>query len=897
MIAYTMEISSSRRIRLAFWLTIAVKAVLICLLAIGAFSGLQQFEGKAFLWRLVTYPVAAFVVPIIWYLTHRRASYPYAVDILLTLPFLIDTVGNTLDLYDTIWWWDDANHFVNWNLLAGAVGVLAWRNRVVPWKTLAYVVGFGAATAILWEITEYVAFVRDSSEIETAYTDTLGDLTLGFIGSIIAGVAAALAPRIRKITARPTSSNSQFFDADQPIESLEDDGLGRRSLAEAIARRIRSVSAEHGYTIAIVGEWGSGKTSLLNMVGDALDNDANSVVILRFNPWLFGGASDLLTRFFGELSMQLGQNENEAIKKAALALTDLGQTLAPLSPIPGTSPVMNLLRSILSKPRGLLEQRKRLREVLKSSSSRIVVFIDDIDRLEPSETRELMRLVRLTSDLPNVVFLLAFDRQHVAMSWNHTGTDGQRYIEKIVQVHYSIPTMHETIPSDTLLEQLDLLVRGRDLAYFDQSVWRRVFYDIVRPLLGNLRDVKRYVNSIPVTLETVGDEVDLADLLGLEAIRVLCPQMFEDMQANAKYLVNPERQLPLFASEEEKRQHIKQVLEQMLKRAGEESNVLNSVLEILFPKTQGYLGGIWYGANNYGLWRKQRRVANEEVFRIYLQSTLDKGAVTSTEIREIVDALTDDGKLQSLLDSLDEGRLETALDRLEDFEQDFPLDAVDVAVPLIVNQMGRLSPHSHASTVLGMSPRFKADRIVYRLLRKEQDPDRLAAIVPAILEKIHTLSGWQCVIENLGHRESIGHKLIGEDRASEFENQLLEKLESAATQALENEWNLYALLLRTSNWLEGDTKEQFTTSLRVHLEKDDFVLRLLCTAVTPVGFNGHVEMRFHWETLVGIFGDDLVGAVERLAQSPLMGELSADDQATVRLAQEYASGERPSKWP
>lgn len=182
----------------AFWLTMAVKAALICLLAFGAFSGLQQFEGKAFLWRLIIYPVAAFVVPIVWSVTGRRTSYPYVVDILLTLPFLIDTIGNALDLYDTIWWWDDANHLVNWTLLAGAIGALAWRNNVGAWRTLAYAVGFGATTAILWEIGEYVAFIRNSSELDTAYVDTLGDLTLGLIGSTVAGGIGALASRRRK---------------------------------------------------------------------------------------------------------------------------------------------------------------------------------------------------------------------------------------------------------------------------------------------------------------------------------------------------------------------------------------------------------------------------------------------------------------------------------------------------------------------------------------------------------------------------------------------------------------------------------------------------------------------------------------------------------------------------
>ena len=178
----------------AFWLNLVLKVVLVSLLAFGAFSGLQQFEGKAFLWRLLTYPVAALTVPLAWAVFARRSSYPYPVDILLTLPFLVDTAGNSLDLYDTIWWWDDANHLVNWALLSGSIGALAWRNRVNPWETLAYVIGFGAVTAILWEIAEYLAFIRNSPELATAYVDTLGDLSLGLTGSTLAGLAAALVP-------------------------------------------------------------------------------------------------------------------------------------------------------------------------------------------------------------------------------------------------------------------------------------------------------------------------------------------------------------------------------------------------------------------------------------------------------------------------------------------------------------------------------------------------------------------------------------------------------------------------------------------------------------------------------------------------------------------------------
>ena len=189
------QLSSLRSPSLVFWLNLALKAALIGLLIFGAFSGLQQFEGKGYVWRLITYPIAALVVPVVWTALWRKPAYPYPVDLLLTLPFLIDTAGNALDLYDTIEWWDDANHFVNWMLISGAVGALAWRNRIPRWETMAFVIGFGATAAILWEVGEYFAFIRHSEELATAYSDTLGDMALGLAGSAVASLIAALIPR------------------------------------------------------------------------------------------------------------------------------------------------------------------------------------------------------------------------------------------------------------------------------------------------------------------------------------------------------------------------------------------------------------------------------------------------------------------------------------------------------------------------------------------------------------------------------------------------------------------------------------------------------------------------------------------------------------------------------
>lgn len=168
----------------------------LLLLSAVLFPDLPQFEGKAFGSRAIGYPLATLLIPAAWLIRGRRGTFPVLADLLWTLPFFIDTAGNALDLYDSVGWWDDANHFFNWMLLSGAFAALL-RPRIGPrWELAGLCIGFGATTAIIWELLEYWTFIRDSPELTTAYEDTLGDLALGLSGSAVtAAVAAWLSAR------------------------------------------------------------------------------------------------------------------------------------------------------------------------------------------------------------------------------------------------------------------------------------------------------------------------------------------------------------------------------------------------------------------------------------------------------------------------------------------------------------------------------------------------------------------------------------------------------------------------------------------------------------------------------------------------------------------------------
>ena len=152
-------------------------------------SDLPQFAGKSPGGRLAVYSGALLLVPAVWRALGRRVDgrpYPYAIDLCVVAPFLLDSTGNALNLFDTVSWFDELTHLVNWIPWVTAFGLALHYAPPLPrWAHFGLVLGFGAVTHIVWELGEYVAFIHDSPELDTAYTDTLGDLALSLTGSLI----------------------------------------------------------------------------------------------------------------------------------------------------------------------------------------------------------------------------------------------------------------------------------------------------------------------------------------------------------------------------------------------------------------------------------------------------------------------------------------------------------------------------------------------------------------------------------------------------------------------------------------------------------------------------------------------------------------------------------------
>lgn len=148
-------------------------------------------DGKAPVARAVLFPVWAMAVPLFWATTRRASPFPWGADLLVSLTCLADLVGNRLDLYDAITWFDDWMHVMNAALASAAFVILTTRRSASVLEIREAAVAFGVTASLAWELFEYATFLTRSTEWTSAYSDTVGDLVLGWVGSVVAALLIA----------------------------------------------------------------------------------------------------------------------------------------------------------------------------------------------------------------------------------------------------------------------------------------------------------------------------------------------------------------------------------------------------------------------------------------------------------------------------------------------------------------------------------------------------------------------------------------------------------------------------------------------------------------------------------------------------------------------------------
>jgi len=329
--------------------------------------------------------------------------------------------------------------------------------------------------------------------------------------------------------------------------------------------------------------------------------------------------------------------------------------------------------------------RKALEDRLRELDRPLVVFVDDIDRLEPEQIRLLLRQVKANANLPNIVFVLLFQPSIVERALDPVSNgDGRAFLEKIVQASFDLPAVPVSIVHSIFTAELSALAGpyAIEVNGFSETRWGNAFVGCIQPLVRNLRDARRLISSIAIhlPLHVAGDvfEVNIVDFLLLEALRVFEPDLHEALYREQELVLQQLRY------RDDGRQDVdKAAAERLLETVSEGHRVVaRDALKELFPPLEWAYGGTFYADGFHSSWLTAKRACTTRYFSRYFELQTATGEISERRFLAFLAATaTEDALATAIADLEADGLLPSLASRLDDSVDHLPVENAAVLLP------------------------------------------------------------------------------------------------------------------------------------------------------------------------------------------------------------------------
>lgn len=540
----------------------------------------------------------------------------------------------------------------------------------------------------------------------------------------------------------PTEREPRVYSADRPLLDADEDRLGRRSFANRIADSLVARRDPSSLVVGLYGEWGDGKSTVLNFVERRLQNTAaDSVICVRFNPWLYGDEPTVINEFFRLLGKSIDAKLDTTSEKVGKYLRQAGSRLSGVSV--GTSTV-TAAGTVFQSVGGFLpeatltELRDRVEKALQAAAKRVVVFIDDVDRLDRQEITTVMRLVKIAADFSFTAYVLAFDPAVVAAAlaerYPNGSPFGENFLEKIVQVPLTLPRTDAAVVRQILLEDVERHFETHEIQLTPDEATRlwMALDEAVLPRLRTVRIARRLSNALEFALPIVPGEVNAVDVVLIEALRTLYPQAYDFVKASVNWIVSP----VLGRLSREEAGQLDPAMEGLSARDVEGCKKL---LRYLFPQLDSVFGNGTNSTDQAMAWTEQRRICSPRYCERYFAYGIPVGDIADAEIVQLMRSATA-GQADTLLESLfQRAGAGLVLQKLSDRLSEVEPDEVAPLARVLCEYAPRLDGIDNAG--LG-APALRAALIVIKLTRKLPAHERtttVRALVGAVDERFALL--------------------------------------------------------------------------------------------------------------------------------------------------------------
>jgi hypothetical protein len=435
------------------------------------------------------------------------------------------------------------------------------------------------------------------------------------------------------------------FISDAPVTDPQLDRFKRVTFAERVAKTLALRRDSNSIVVLINGRWGEGKSTVLEYIHGALFKFGD-VVPVRFNPWLVSGDTSLLLSFFATIATALDKSPKTKKEQLGDVFRKYGDVVGEISVEShgtklSTGRAVSKLGAKLSMVT-LDEKKERVAEMLTNAKKRVVVFLDDIDRLDRKEAQSVFKLLKLTGDLKHVSYVLAFDRDTVAEAIGEqygagNVQSGHQYMEKVVQVNLDLPLADSESLAQLCIDGINdaLHIAPVFLSPDQEREFQVAFLQHIIPGLRTPRLAKLYANAVAFVLPLLANEVNPVDILLLEAIKFLYPNVHADIRNFPEvYTGDFGWDLDLLAERGQTcHDHLAKVLEQVGKQRAKRAQDL---LTDLFPQLRELFESQKYGEGDREGAQREQRVSSLDYLRRYLTCSIPVGDVSDREVDEFL---------------------------------------------------------------------------------------------------------------------------------------------------------------------------------------------------------------------------------------------------------------------
>lgn len=438
----------------------------------------------------------------------------------------------------------------------------------------------------------------------------------------------------------------ELTDPDIPIEAISQDLLSRKRFVEDLCQQIEKYKGGASIVYGLLGEWGEGKTSVLNLVKEKLKQN-KEIIIIQFDPWYFNSEEILLKKFFETIYRTI--NEKYFLPALTRYLKRYRRLLTPIIK------KYEIQFEILTTDESIEVTRKKLDEILRKLNKKIVIFVDDLDRLEKDEIKLMLKLVKLCTNFHKFCYLIPFDKQVISDVLQEEYQKGKDYLEKIVQQEIKLPKVEQILLDsyfdvrfDRLFKNLDILQNEQDYTEFLQQ-FSQIYQSDIKKLLNNIRKIKRLANDLVLSLPLVRGEVNYFDFVVLQIIKIHFPNVYEDIYRNREYYYftewGPARdQIALyFLDNLDRQKRINTYLESHLSKVEDNQEILRNLLASIFPYVRNFVknSNTFYDNESSIEFERKKGIAHPKCFEKYFLLAVPREVISDAQIDMLVNSLNE----------------------------------------------------------------------------------------------------------------------------------------------------------------------------------------------------------------------------------------------------------------